>query len=63
MGGWRHGSVIKSTGFSSRGPRFNSQHPQGNSPLSLIPVPGLWALSHKHGGKIPMDIKINLLKK
>jgi hypothetical protein len=30
-GDWRHGSVIKSTGFSSRGPRFYSQHRHGSS--------------------------------
>jgi hypothetical protein len=26
-GGWRESSMIKSTGCSSKGPRFNSQHP------------------------------------
>lgn len=31
--GWRNGSVIKSTGCASRGPRFKSQHPHGCSPL------------------------------
>jgi hypothetical protein len=40
MGGWRDGSVVKSTGCSSRGPRFNSQHLHGSSQLSATPVPG-----------------------
>ena len=39
-GGWRSGSVVKSTGCFSRVPRFNSQHPHGSSQLSLTPVPG-----------------------
>jgi hypothetical protein len=26
-GGWRDGSAVKNTGCSSRGPRFNVQHP------------------------------------
>ncbi|CAO2639813.1 hypothetical protein LEMLEM_LOCUS25074, partial [Lemmus lemmus] len=31
---------VKSTDCSSRGPRFNSQHPHGSSQLSEDPVPG-----------------------
>jgi hypothetical protein len=38
--GWRDGSVIKSTGCSSRGQRFDSQHPHGSLQSSLTPVPG-----------------------
>ena len=38
--GWRDSSVVKSTDYSSRGPRFNSQHPHGSSQLSVTPVPG-----------------------
>lgn len=34
--GWRGGSTVKSTGFSSRGSRFSSQHPQGSSELTGI---------------------------
>jgi hypothetical protein len=30
-GGWRDGSLVKSTGCSSRGPKFNSQHAHGSS--------------------------------
>ena len=37
MWGWRDGSAAKSTNFFSRGPGFNSQHPHGNSQLSIIP--------------------------
>lgn len=36
--GWRDGSSIKSTGCSSRGPRFNSQHPDGISQLLVTVV-------------------------
>jgi hypothetical protein len=32
--------VVKSTGCSSRGPRFNSQQPHGCSQPSVILVPG-----------------------
>jgi hypothetical protein len=31
FGGWRDGSVVKSTDCSSRGPEFNSQQPHGGS--------------------------------
>jgi hypothetical protein len=31
--------VVRSTGCSCRGPRFNSQHPHGGSQLSLTPIP------------------------
>jgi hypothetical protein len=34
--GWRHGSVIKSTNCSSRGPEFNSQQPHGGSQPSVM---------------------------
>lgn len=36
----RHGPAIKSTGCSSRVPRFDSQHPHGGSELPVTPVPG-----------------------
>ena len=32
--------MAKSTGFSSIGPGFNSQHPHGGSQPSVTPVPG-----------------------
>ena len=37
----RDGSQVTSTGCSSRGPRFNSQHPHGSSQPCMIPVPGV----------------------
>lgn len=37
---WRYGLVAKSTGCTSRGCRFKSQHPQGDSQLFVAPVPG-----------------------
>jgi hypothetical protein len=36
--GWRDGLAVKSTGCSSRGPGFKSQHPYGTSQLSITPV-------------------------
>jgi hypothetical protein len=41
-------SAIKSTTCSSRGTGFNPQHPHDNSQLSITPVPGDPAPSHKH---------------
>lgn len=38
--GWKNGSVIKSTGNSYRGPRFDSQNTYGISLQSITPVPG-----------------------
>jgi hypothetical protein len=35
-GGWRDGSVVKSTDYSSRGPEFNSQQPHGGSQPSVM---------------------------
>jgi hypothetical protein len=37
---WRNGSAVKSTGSSSRGTRFNSQHPQGSSKQSATQSQG-----------------------
>jgi hypothetical protein len=34
-GGWRDGSVVKSTDCSSEGPEFKSQQPHGGSQLSV----------------------------
>jgi hypothetical protein len=34
--GWRDGSVVKSTYWSSRGLEFNSQQPHGGSQLSRM---------------------------
>jgi hypothetical protein len=31
--------MVKSTGYSCRGPRFISQHPHGSTELSVTPVP------------------------
>jgi hypothetical protein len=35
-GGWRDGSVVKSTDCSSRSPEFNSQQPHGGSQPSVM---------------------------
>jgi len=35
-GGWRDGSVVKSTDCSSRGPEFKSQQPHGGSQPSIL---------------------------
>lgn len=39
-GHWNEGSVVKSSGFPSRGPGFDSQHPLGSSELFVTPAPG-----------------------
>jgi hypothetical protein len=44
----RDGSAIKSTDCSSRGHRFNSQHPHSSSQLCMTPVPENWTPSHRH---------------
>jgi hypothetical protein len=62
---WRVGSVIKSTGYSSRGPSFDSQHPYRGSPSSVTPIPDNLTLSSEgtrqtygaqavHARKIPI---------
>ena len=38
--GLRDDSVVKSTGCSSRGPRFEPQHPHVGSQPSITPAPG-----------------------
>jgi hypothetical protein len=46
---WRDDdSAIKSIGYSSREPTFNSQHPHGSSQPSVTPVPGNMTPSHRH---------------
>ena len=57
--------MVKSTGCSSRGPRFNSQHSHGSSQLFVTPVPGDLTSSHRHTCKPNTNahkIKINLIK-
>ena len=49
--GWRDGSEVESTGCSSRGPEFNSQHPHGSSQLSVTPGPGDLPSSHRQQAK------------
>jgi hypothetical protein len=45
-GGWRNGSVVKSTDCSSRGSEFNSQQPHGGSQPSVIESDALfWCVS------------------
>jgi len=34
--GWKDGSVVKSTDYSSRGPEFKSQQPHGGSQPSVM---------------------------
>lgn len=47
-GGTELGSTIKSTGCSSREPRFNSQHPHRRPQLSITPLPGDLTPSYRH---------------
>jgi hypothetical protein len=59
---WRDGSAIKSTAWSSKGPRFNSQHPHEGS-NSGVQCPS--GFRHTHGADTNpqakhIHIKINL---
>jgi hypothetical protein len=45
--GWRDGSVVKSTGCSSRGAWFSSQQPHNVLQLYVTPIPEDLATSHK----------------
>ena len=45
--GWRDGSAGKSTGCSSRGPGFNSQHAHGSSQLSVTPGSNAFTKAYK----------------
>ena len=47
--GWRHGSAIKSTHCSCRGPRFDPQLSHYDSQPSLTPTPGHLTLSDSMG--------------
>jgi hypothetical protein len=54
--GWRDGSVVKSTGCSSRGPEFNFQQPHGGSQPSVMGSDALfWCVC--------LNYKINNIKK
>lgn len=61
-GGWRDGSKVKSTGYSSGGAGFNSQHSHGSSYLAVAPILGYLAPSNIHLGKTPKHIKYNIIK-
>ena len=50
--------MLKSIGCSSRGPRFNFQHPHGGSQLPVTQVPVDSTLPYRHAGKAAMYIKI-----
>ena len=53
---WRDGSVVKSTGYSSRSHRFNSQQPYGGSQPPMSVVHGIWRsllLADVHAYKTP----------
>ena len=56
--GWRDGSEVKNTDYSSRGLRFNSKYPQGCSQLSVTPIPGVpTPYTEICSSKTPMHIK------
>lgn len=49
---WLDCSAAKNTGFSSRGPRFNSQHQHGGLRLSITPwKPGMHMGDIHYSGK------------
>ena len=70
----RHGSAIKSIGCSSRGTRFNSQHPRGGSQPPVtpalavqFPLQPMWILGthmiHRHTCRQNIHIHKNILLK
>ena len=48
---WRGDSEIKSTGWSSRSPEFNSQQPLGGSQPSVVRSGALFWRAGMHAGK------------
>lgn len=60
---WKDGSMVRSTGCSTRGSRLDSQHPHDNSQLSVTPMPSPLRLSSvlrrhcTHGAQSYMQIK------
>ena len=46
--GWRDGSVVKSTGCSSRGPEFNSQESHGGSQPSVMESDAFFCYASTH---------------
>lgn len=46
--GWRDDTVGKNTDCSSKGPKFNCQHPHGTSQLCLAPVLGDMMPTYRH---------------
>jgi hypothetical protein len=57
IGGWRDGSAVKSTGGSSRGPEFNSQHPHGGSQPSVMGSDALFWHAGVHADRALICIK------
>jgi hypothetical protein len=52
IAGWRDGSVVKSTGCSSKGPEFNSQQPQGGSQSSIMGSDALFWHASVHTDRV-----------
>lgn len=44
FGGWKDGPLVKSTHFSSRGPRFGSHHTHQTVQNPAIPVSAIWSV-------------------
>ena len=59
---WRDGSAVKSTGGSSRGPRFNSQQPHGGSKPSVMGSDAFFQHAYVHADRALIH-KINLFFK
>jgi hypothetical protein len=55
--GWRDGSVVKSTGCSSRGPEFNSQESHGGSQASVMGSDAHGLLTGVHADRALIYIK------
>ena len=50
--GWRDGSKVKSTGYSSKGPEFNSQQPHGGSQPSIMGSYALFWCASTHASRV-----------
>jgi hypothetical protein len=56
--GWRDSLAVKSTGCSSRGPKFNSQHPGGSLRCLQFQFHGGLTPSYRQSVRTPVNMKL-----
>lgn len=61
IGGWRDGSKVKNTGYSSRVPEFITQQPHGASQPSVVRSAALFWCAGILPARTPYNININTL--